>query len=241
MGGVGQRRGEEGTAVMSEVSAPYRSYAARLLSMDLLDPVRDVMVGDQAYSALLKESLRSGDDDRIWGYGSGHRKPFLLGDVFGRIPLASFIDFWWWRSDRRHMGAVDEMTGLFFPVGHLDDKFEEYVQHSLGIESLSEELSKLRNLTHDSMMLGAVRTCEASFLTQDPTDWDAHIINEGTFPNPSLDITFPIYKGYLDLTEFIGIKSLLRRRIMSEGDFRQWLAQLEHQVGPLQHKKEWKL
>ena len=95
MGDGRQGRGEEGTAVTLQSSAPYRSYAARLLSMDLLDPVRDVMVGDQAYSALLKESLRSGADDSIWGHGVRYRNPFLLGDVFGRIQLAIFINFWW--------------------------------------------------------------------------------------------------------------------------------------------------
>lgn len=225
----------------SKASPPHRSYAARLLSMDLLEPIRDVMLGDQAYSTLLKESLRSGCDDSIWGYGAGQRKPFLLSNVFGRIPLLSFIDFWWWRSDRRHLGVVNEMTGLFFPVGNLEDNFEKYVQHSLGIESLSVELSESRNFNHDSMLLGAVRACEASFLALDPTDWDAQIINEGMFLNPSLDITFPIYKGYLDFTEFRSIQSLLRRRFLNGGDFRQWLDRLEYQVGPLQYKEEWKL
>lgn len=60
-------------------------------------------------------------------------------------------------------------------------------------------------------------------------------------PSPSLDITFPIYKGHLDFTEFGSIQPILRRRFMNAGDLRQWLVRLEDQVGPLQHKEEWKL
>lgn len=76
---------------------------------------------------------------------------------------------------------------------------------------------------------------------QDPTDWDAQFINEGMFPNPCLDITFPIYKGYLDLTEYGSIQYLLRRRFLNVGDLRQLLARLEYKFGPLHYKQEWKL
>lgn len=219
----------------------YRSHAVKLLSMDLLDPLRDIMVGDAVYSNHLKEFLRFKGEGAVFEHASMEVDEIILGSAFGGIPLAQFIDVWYWHQDRYLMGIINEMSGVFFPVGSVADDLDDFIQSSLNISSVSEVLSDLRNSEHDRQVLDAVRKCEASFLVRDPSDWDAELVNAGMFPDPALDVTFPIYKGYLDFTAIRSIQSLLRRYFDNKNQLMMWLTSLERKIGPLSFKDKWEL